>query len=97
MPRRPKPYLHRGWYVTNIGGVRHKLCPEADGPDGLDSTNIAPRLGIDPRRNLIVNTAATGLLYGVRIRTRPGAIGTLSCVQVFWSAGPNLANSACCR
>ncbi len=36
MPRRAKPYLHRGWYVTNVGGVRHKLCPEADGPHAAE-------------------------------------------------------------
>src|SRR5262245_3136430 len=31
MPRPAKPYLCRGWYVTNHGGRRHRLCPEADG------------------------------------------------------------------
>jgi hypothetical protein len=31
MPRPAKPYLCRGWYVTNLGGKRHRLCPEADG------------------------------------------------------------------
>ncbi|HWG47479.1 MAG TPA: tyrosine-type recombinase/integrase [Gemmataceae bacterium] len=31
MPRPAKPYLHRGWWVTNIGGTRHKLCREEDG------------------------------------------------------------------
>jgi len=31
MPRQPKPYLHRGWWVTNLGGSRHKLCPEHAG------------------------------------------------------------------
>jgi hypothetical protein len=36
MPRRAKPYLHRGWCVTNVGGIRHKLCPEADGPDAAE-------------------------------------------------------------
>ena len=31
MSRPAKPYLCRGWYVTNLGGKRHRLCPEADG------------------------------------------------------------------
>jgi hypothetical protein len=31
MPRPPKPYLHRGWWITNIGGTRHKLCREEAG------------------------------------------------------------------
>jgi integrase len=31
MPRPAKPYLHRGWWVTNIGGPRHKLCREEAG------------------------------------------------------------------
>ncbi len=26
MPRPPKPFLHRGWYVTDLGGTRHRLC-----------------------------------------------------------------------
>jgi len=28
MPRPAKPYVHRGWWVTNIGGTRPKLCRE---------------------------------------------------------------------
>ena len=32
MPRPAKPYLHRGWWVTNLGGSRQKLCPEGEGP-----------------------------------------------------------------
>jgi integrase len=31
MPRPAKPYLSRGWYVTNLGGKRQRLCPQADG------------------------------------------------------------------
>jgi integrase len=32
MPRRPKPYKYRGWYVTDAGGVpHHKLCPVEEG------------------------------------------------------------------
>ena len=32
MPRRPKPYKYRGWYVTDSGGVpHHKLCPVEKG------------------------------------------------------------------
>ena len=26
MPRRPKPFFHRGWWVTNVGGIRTKLA-----------------------------------------------------------------------
>jgi integrase len=31
MPRPAKPYVHRGWWVTNLGGARHKLCREEEG------------------------------------------------------------------
>ena len=31
MPRPPKPYLHRGWFVTNVGGQRRKLCRADEG------------------------------------------------------------------
>ena len=31
MPRPAKPYPCRGWYVTNLGGKRHRLCPVEDG------------------------------------------------------------------
>lgn len=31
MPRHPAPYRHRGWFVTNAGGRRHKLCREEEG------------------------------------------------------------------
>lgn len=31
MPRQAKPYLHRGWWVTNRGGSRQKLCPKEAG------------------------------------------------------------------
>ena len=31
MPRPAKPYLSRGWYVTNLGGKRQQICPAADG------------------------------------------------------------------
>jgi integrase len=31
MPRTAQPYLSRGWFVTNLGGKRHRLCREADG------------------------------------------------------------------
>lgn len=31
MPRLAQPYLSRGWYVTNLGGKRQRLCEEADG------------------------------------------------------------------
>src|SRR5262249_48022660 len=32
MPRIAKPYVHRGWDVTNVGGERRKLCRESEGP-----------------------------------------------------------------
>jgi integrase len=31
MSRRPKPFPHRGWYVTNAGGERTKLCRVEEG------------------------------------------------------------------
>ena len=32
MPRKPKPYIKDGWYVTSAGGVPHrKLCPVESG------------------------------------------------------------------
>src|SRR5262245_48154461 len=31
MPRVAKPFEHRGWYKTDIGGTRHKLCPVDEG------------------------------------------------------------------
>lgn len=31
MARAAKPYLYRGWYVTDSGGTRRKLCLEAEG------------------------------------------------------------------
>jgi hypothetical protein len=41
MPRPAKPYLHRGWWVTNFGGARQKLCRENEGQvaarDALDA------------------------------------------------------------
>lgn len=33
MARPAKPYLHRGWWVTNVGTTRHKLCREEAGAD----------------------------------------------------------------
>lgn len=36
MPRKPKPYLWRGWWVSNFGGTRHKLCPAEDGREAAD-------------------------------------------------------------
>lgn len=33
MPRPARPYPHRGHYVTDRGGTRHKLCAEDDGMD----------------------------------------------------------------
>ena len=31
MPRRPKPFFHRGWWCTNVGGSRTKLAQGRDG------------------------------------------------------------------
>lgn len=32
MPRIPKPFPHRGWFITNVGGKRgHKLCRVEEG------------------------------------------------------------------
>ncbi|MDY3551799.1 hypothetical protein R5W24_000878 [Gemmata sp. JC717] len=31
MPREPKPYVERGWYISRPGGQYLKLCPVADG------------------------------------------------------------------
>ena len=31
MPRRPKPFFHRGWWCTNVGGSRTKLAKGRDG------------------------------------------------------------------
>jgi integrase len=44
VPRPAKPYLHRGWYVTNVGGVRHKLCRESDGADAAEGAFLKLKL-----------------------------------------------------
>ena len=31
MPRPPRPYKSRGYFVSNVGGQRHKLCRYIDG------------------------------------------------------------------
>ena len=31
MPREPKPYVERGWYVSRPCGKYLKLCPKEDG------------------------------------------------------------------
>lgn len=31
MPRPPKPYLFRDWFVTKLGGQRQKLCRAEEG------------------------------------------------------------------
>jgi len=63
MPRRPKPYKYRGWYVTDSGGIpHHKLCPVEFGMmeaerelrhyltqlDRVRETNPTPGPGIRP-------------------------------------------------
>jgi integrase len=47
MPRQAKPYLCRGWYVTNLGGKRHRLCREADGLRGAKEALQRLRVEID--------------------------------------------------
>jgi integrase len=43
MPRPAKPYLHRGWWVTNVGGTRKKLCREEVGRDAAEGALLALR------------------------------------------------------
>ncbi len=50
MPRQAKPYLCRGWYVTNIGGKRHRLCREADGLKAARDALQRLRVEIDDNR-----------------------------------------------
>lgn len=38
MPRRPKPFFHRGWWCTNTGGTRTKL---AEGKENKDAAEDA--------------------------------------------------------
>jgi integrase len=33
MPRKPKPYLHQGWWVTETGGRYRKLCKAEEGEE----------------------------------------------------------------
>ena len=55
MPRKPKPYVHRGWWVTNMGGQRQKLCREEEGQKAaegflLDLLQSAGRTVAGPSR-----------------------------------------------
>src|SRR5256885_1471854 len=43
MPRPAKPYLHRGWWVTNVGGTRSKLCREEDGKESAEDAFLKLR------------------------------------------------------
>jgi hypothetical protein len=36
MPRRPKPFFHRGWWVTNIGGTRTKVAQGRENKDAAE-------------------------------------------------------------
>src|SRR5579871_2628023 len=36
MPRRPKPFFHRGWWVTNTGGTRTKLAQGRENKDAAE-------------------------------------------------------------
>jgi integrase len=36
MPRQPKPFPHQGWYKTNLGGQRRKLCRIEEGTRAAD-------------------------------------------------------------
>jgi integrase len=41
MPRPAKPYPYRGWFVTNLGGKRHRLCPEKAGLKAAQEALVA--------------------------------------------------------
>lgn len=43
MPRIAKPYPHRGYYVTNVGPVRYKLCRLEDGPAAAEEAFLERR------------------------------------------------------
>ncbi len=36
MPRRPKPFFHRGWWCTNVGGTRTKLAQGRENKDAAE-------------------------------------------------------------
>jgi hypothetical protein len=36
MPRRPTPFFHRGWWVTNTGGARTKLAQGRENKDAAE-------------------------------------------------------------
>jgi integrase len=36
MPRRPKPFFHRGWWCTNVGGSRTKLAQGRENKDAAE-------------------------------------------------------------
>jgi integrase len=55
MPRKPKPYLRRGWYCTDSGGVHRKLCPESE---GLAAAGRLLDASPSPPRQLTVAAAA---------------------------------------
>src|SRR5262249_50689624 len=84
MPRIAKPFLHRGWYVTDMGGVRQKLWPESDGP------NIAQeafdRLKVERHDNagrvfpnLTVQEAAALFLQHCEVEKAKGTFGFYRC------------------
>jgi hypothetical protein len=43
MPREPKRFVHRGWYVTEMGGQRIKLCRAHEGQKVADPRRVAAR------------------------------------------------------
>ncbi len=49
MPRPAKPYLSRGWYVTNIDGKRRRLCPAGEGRKAADTVLVG--LGAERESN----------------------------------------------
>src|SRR5947209_2800612 len=77
MSRRPKPYLHRGWYVTNVGGHRHKLCTEEAGREAaenalLDLLQQRRRPGGRNNPRLTVAEMVALFLDSVQVERSPG-------------------------
>jgi integrase len=79
MPRQAKPYLHRQWFVTNMGGSRHRLCHENDGYSAAQEAlgellRERRQGGIKRYDNLTV--AELAALY---LASRAGKIHEISC------------------
>jgi integrase len=66
MPRIPKPYAHKGWFRTNVGGLRgHKLCRVEEGM-------------AKARRMLTIHIAALTQAQETGRSTRPNGAGIQS-------------------